>query len=132
MVYVRQIKSDDPKDKTKQTTVHMFENKKSLDNIRANKPGVQISKNDSKGLIRGFLNSNASKLPGMSIAVSYFTDQGMVNLNKTVTVGDKLTEADIDRLMGDPKTNKDQTSGEYNNELEGKTIYGVAITCFKA
>ena len=92
----------------KQVTVQIFKSKESytkVKNLKTRKYGERISKADAKGYIRDYVQSHRADFKNKIIHVAYFADEGPVNIDNVRTDGD-LTNADIEKLMVDPKTNK--------------------------
>ena len=54
----------------------------------------------------------------------------MANLD-TITTNRTVTDEEINsKMLADPKNNKNVDSGEYNNLLNYKTLYGIVVTIF--
>ena len=67
------------------------------------------------------------------VRIGYITNEGTVNLNQNVLIhGDTVSKEELNILMRDPRTNKNEESGEYNNSLNHKYIYGLSIAIFDA
>lgn len=115
------------KNEQKQEHVYFTATEASYKSIRTDsqvKP-VQVSKAIVKGWLREFLNHH--NLRNKTVRVAYITDEGEVYLNHNIITNGDITDSQIGFAMADPKTNVDTASGEYNNMLDGKRIYGLSI-----
>lgn len=87
-----------------------------------------ISRETTKEYIAMFVHQNLD-LRNVSITVSYNTDEGWVYADNVNLVGDQsLEDKGLKSLLfRDPKTNKHVQSGEYNNDIKHKKLFGVSI-----
>ena len=92
------------------------------------KPAKEIKRETTKEYISMFVKQHLD-LRNVDITVSYYTDDGMVSLEDVKLLGDQsMKEEEIRSLLfRDPKSNATVESGEYNNDIKGKRLYGVSI-----
>lgn len=103
--------------------------KSSYDNIISNNKGSIMSRGNVKGMLREFINENKNHMKNSYVQISYITDQNLVNL--PVVAVNEWTDDTIDKFMVDPCENYGIPSGEYNNLLTGKQLYGLHVTILK-
>lgn len=93
--------------------------------------------NDIKGKLREELRGILIAKPNARVYVDYFTNGGWVT-NGAITntmrdknaINEKTINEKIGELMTDPKKSKERPSGEANNNLTDKEIWGVRINVF--
>lgn len=130
------IKDQRTKNKQAQQTIYILDNEESFKRYLAFKKEndakpSRMSRDAVKLYLRDFLKDNQQLLKNKFIHVTYLTSEGNVDLNRNVITEDGLTNQQLEALMADPKENAHMASGEYNNTLAHKTLYGVAISIFK-
>lgn len=107
-------------------TVYLTESKKSFNDIFNYGKTTKLSKATVKAYISNYLKS--ATFDDNIVHITYITDNGPVDMTHNVTIEKTVTRANLDILLADPKSNKHVASGEYNNSLENRALYGVVIT----
>ena len=78
-----------------------------------------------------YLKENEASLKGRIVKLSYFTNEGIVNNHRTISIDDEITSDDIAIITSDPASEKNKTSGDWFNLLTGKRIIGYSIVALK-
>ena len=118
--YVEEIKQRNYK------TVYLTQSKKSFDDIFNHGKTIRLSRDTVKKYIADYLKSIT--FDDNIVHVTYITDNGPVDTQKNVTIAKEVKREHLDILLVDPKKNKHMASGEYNNSIENRKLYGAVIT----
>lgn len=115
-----------------QKHVYITLNKQSFISLMEYETPIEISRQDAKDFLKEYFKKNFHFLKKKIIRIGYITNHGTVNNNINIVLNDDndITATEWNNIMRDPKTNKHEESGEYNNNLQGKTIYGLSIALF--
>ena len=114
-------------------------NKENVDVLNGDKdaPLDGLSTRDIKGILRGELNRVLTATPKAKIFVEWLSNVGwitngeIINTFKDINAVNKRSKEEmINVMMCDPKVDKHLPSGEHNNNLENKEIWGVRINVF--
>lgn len=118
---------------------YFISNKENVDVLNGDKDAPLHSLNikDIKGVLRGDLNKILTANPKAKIFVEWLTNAGwttngeIINTFKDINAVHKRSKEEmINVMMCDPKVDKHLPSGEHNNNLDEKEVWGVRINVF--
>ena len=108
------------------TVYDYFPDQETYNKRKEGKTAKPISRDTTKEYIDRFVKQNPN-LQNVSITVSYNTDEGWVYLAGVDLLGSHQLNDIKALLFRDPSVNKNAPSGEYNNNIVGKKLFGVSI-----